>query len=75
MLEVKEHYQYPKREGAGTNETDVFSRQPFIVRFHSPTTCEMKQKASLELNRERSCTLVHASIPVMICGQFQKYRH
>ncbi|KAI3357372.1 hypothetical protein L3Q82_015804 [Scortum barcoo] len=38
VLEVKEHYQYPKREGDGTNETDVFSRQPFIVRFHSPTT-------------------------------------
>ncbi|XP_070696108.1 deoxyribonuclease I-like 1-like isoform X2 [Pempheris klunzingeri] len=38
MLEVMEHYQYPKQEGEGTNETDVFSREPFIVRFHSPTT-------------------------------------
>ncbi|KAF3860335.1 hypothetical protein F7725_000590 [Dissostichus mawsoni] len=38
VLTVKEHYQYPKLEGDGTNETDVFSREPFIVRFHSPTT-------------------------------------
>uniref|UniRef100_A0A672YWC9 Deoxyribonuclease gamma-like n=2 Tax=Sphaeramia orbicularis TaxID=375764 RepID=A0A672YWC9_9TELE len=38
VLQVKEHYQYPKLEGDGTNETDVFSREPFIVRFHSPTT-------------------------------------
>lgn len=38
MLKVKEHYQYPKLERDGTNETDVFSREPFIVRFHSPTT-------------------------------------
>ncbi|KAK9515961.1 hypothetical protein VZT92_026557 [Zoarces viviparus] len=38
VLTVKEHYQYPKLEGEGTNETDVFSREPFIVRFHSPTT-------------------------------------
>ncbi|KAM6981485.1 deoxyribonuclease I-like 1-like isoform 5-T6 [Tautogolabrus adspersus] len=38
MLEVKEHYQYPKPEGEGHNDTDVFSREPFIVRFHSPTT-------------------------------------
>ncbi|KAM9350908.1 deoxyribonuclease I-like 1-like [Symphorus nematophorus] len=38
VLRVKEHYQYPKPEGDGTNETDVFSREPFIVRFHSPTT-------------------------------------
>ncbi|XP_047427167.1 deoxyribonuclease I-like 1-like [Mugil cephalus] len=38
VLEVKEQYQYPKLEGEGTNETDVFSRGPFIVRFHSPTT-------------------------------------
>uniref|UniRef100_A0A8P4KP10 Deoxyribonuclease n=1 Tax=Dicentrarchus labrax TaxID=13489 RepID=A0A8P4KP10_DICLA len=38
MLKVKEHYQYPKEEGDGSNETEVFSREPFIVRFHSPTT-------------------------------------
>uniref|UniRef100_A0A667W9E0 Deoxyribonuclease n=1 Tax=Myripristis murdjan TaxID=586833 RepID=A0A667W9E0_9TELE len=38
VLQVKEHYEYPKLEGEGTNETDVFSREPFIVRFHSPTT-------------------------------------
>uniref|UniRef100_A0A3Q3WA28 Deoxyribonuclease n=1 Tax=Mola mola TaxID=94237 RepID=A0A3Q3WA28_MOLML len=38
MLKVKEHYQYPKLEGEGNNETDVFSREPFIVRFSSPTT-------------------------------------
>ncbi|XP_054465254.1 deoxyribonuclease I-like 1-like isoform X1 [Anoplopoma fimbria] len=38
VLTVKEHYQYPKGEGEGTDETDVFSREPFIVRFHSPTT-------------------------------------
>ncbi|XP_076597812.1 deoxyribonuclease I-like 1-like [Chaetodon auriga] len=38
VLQVKEHYQYPKQEGDGTNATDVFSREPFIVRFHSPTT-------------------------------------
>ncbi|XP_074501164.1 deoxyribonuclease I-like 1-like isoform X2 [Sebastes fasciatus] len=38
VLTVKEHYQYPKVEAEGTNETDVFSREPFIVRFHSPTT-------------------------------------
>ncbi|XP_034733387.1 deoxyribonuclease I-like 1-like isoform X3 [Etheostoma cragini] len=38
VLTVKEHYQYPKLEGEGTNETDIFSREPFIVRFHSPTT-------------------------------------
>lgn len=38
VLKVKEHYQYPKLERDGTNETDVFSREPFIVRFHSPTT-------------------------------------
>lgn len=48
VLTVKEHYQYPKLEGEGTNETDVFSREPFIVRFHSPTTCTIKQNASLE---------------------------
>ncbi|XP_071399662.1 deoxyribonuclease I-like 1-like [Centroberyx affinis] len=38
VLQVKEYYQYPKLEGEGNNETDVFSREPFIVRFHSPTT-------------------------------------
>nr|XP_024662226.1 deoxyribonuclease gamma-like [Maylandia zebra] len=38
VLKVKEHYQYPKLEGKGTNETDVFSRGPFIIHFHSPTT-------------------------------------
>ncbi|XP_041801393.1 deoxyribonuclease I-like 1-like isoform X7 [Chelmon rostratus] len=38
VLKVKEHYQYPKQEGDGSNETATFSREPFIVRFHSPTT-------------------------------------
>ncbi|XP_068454295.1 deoxyribonuclease I-like 1-like isoform X2 [Clinocottus analis] len=38
VLTIKEHYQYPKLGGEGINETDVFSREPFIVRFHSPTT-------------------------------------
>ncbi|XP_055366144.1 deoxyribonuclease I-like 1-like isoform X2 [Betta splendens] len=38
LLKVKDHYQYPKLEGAGANDSDVFSREPFIVRFHSPTT-------------------------------------
>uniref|UniRef100_A0A8D3B9H9 Deoxyribonuclease n=1 Tax=Scophthalmus maximus TaxID=52904 RepID=A0A8D3B9H9_SCOMX len=37
VLKVKELYQYP-RVDEGTNETDVFSREPFIIRFHSPTT-------------------------------------
>uniref|UniRef100_A0A672G4P0 Deoxyribonuclease n=1 Tax=Salarias fasciatus TaxID=181472 RepID=A0A672G4P0_SALFA len=37
-LKVKDQYQYPKVGGEGTNETDVFSRGPFIVRFHSSTT-------------------------------------
>ncbi|XP_071332086.1 deoxyribonuclease I-like 1-like [Trachinotus anak] len=37
VLTVKDHYQYPKLE-EGTNETDVFSREPFIIRFNSPTT-------------------------------------
>ncbi|XP_056240002.1 deoxyribonuclease I-like 1-like [Seriola aureovittata] len=37
VLTVKEQYQYPKLE-EGSNKTDVFSREPFIVRFHSPTT-------------------------------------
>ncbi|XP_076027330.1 deoxyribonuclease I-like 1-like isoform X3 [Genypterus blacodes] len=38
MLKVREQYQYPKVEGGGANDTDVFSREPFIIRFHSPTT-------------------------------------
>lgn len=38
VLQVKDHYQYPKLEVEGTNQTDVFSREPFIVRFHSPAT-------------------------------------
>ena len=42
VLKVKEQYQYPKLETHGTNETDVFSREPFIIRFHSPTTCKMR---------------------------------
>lgn len=40
VLQVKDHYQYHKLEAVGTNETDVFSREPFIVRFHSPATRE-----------------------------------
>lgn len=38
MLQFKEHFHYPKVD-TGTNET-VFSREPFIARFHSHTTCE-----------------------------------
>ncbi|KAF7209680.1 deoxyribonuclease I-like 1-like [Nothobranchius furzeri] len=38
MLKVRENFQRPKRESDRTNETQVFSREPFIVRFHSPTT-------------------------------------
>ncbi|CAL8323200.1 unnamed protein product [Merluccius merluccius] len=38
VLQVKDHYQYHKLEVEGTNETNVFSREPFIVRFHSPAT-------------------------------------
>lgn len=39
VLQVRERYQYPELvEGKGTNDTDVFSREPFIVRFYSPTT-------------------------------------
>ncbi|KAK7878558.1 hypothetical protein WMY93_030394 [Mugilogobius chulae] len=38
VLKLKDHYQYPKQEREGTNETEVFSREPFIARFHSPTT-------------------------------------
>nr|XP_020471174.1 deoxyribonuclease gamma-like [Monopterus albus] len=37
-LKIKEHYQNPKFDGEGTSGGDVFSRGPFIVRFHSPTT-------------------------------------
>ncbi|XP_054636780.1 deoxyribonuclease I-like 1-like [Dunckerocampus dactyliophorus] len=38
VLKVKEQYQYSKLEPEGTNDTEVFSREPFIIRFHSPTT-------------------------------------
>uniref|UniRef100_A0A3P9PKE6 Deoxyribonuclease n=1 Tax=Poecilia reticulata TaxID=8081 RepID=A0A3P9PKE6_POERE len=38
MLKVKERFQHPKLEGGGTNGTDVFSREPFVIRVHSPTT-------------------------------------
>ncbi|KAJ8017234.1 hypothetical protein DPEC_G00015690 [Dallia pectoralis] len=38
VLQVKEQYQHPKLKGDGSNDTDVFSREPFIVRFYSPTT-------------------------------------
>ncbi|MEQ2235748.1 hypothetical protein ILYODFUR_005375 [Ilyodon furcidens] len=38
MLKIKEHFQHPKLEGEGTNETDVFSREPFVIHVHSPTT-------------------------------------
>lgn len=44
MLKVKDQYQYHKLDGEGTNETYVFSREPFIVRFHSPTTCKLNAK-------------------------------
>ncbi|XP_041860179.1 deoxyribonuclease I-like 1-like [Melanotaenia boesemani] len=38
VLKVKEHFQYPKPDEDGKNETDVFSREPFIIHFYSPTT-------------------------------------
>ncbi|XP_046896338.1 deoxyribonuclease I-like 1-like [Hypomesus transpacificus] len=38
LLQVQEHYHSPKLESKETNGTDIFSREPFIVRFHSPTT-------------------------------------
>ncbi|XP_068604039.1 deoxyribonuclease I-like 1-like isoform X2 [Brachionichthys hirsutus] len=39
VLKVTERYRYQQvLEGDGTNESDVFSREPFIVRFYSPTT-------------------------------------
>lgn len=38
VLKVKELYQYPRADEAVSNETEVFSREPFIARFHSPTT-------------------------------------
>ncbi|KAF6724707.1 Deoxyribonuclease gamma [Oryzias melastigma] len=38
VLKVKDHYQYPELEGEDPNETNVFSRGPFIIRFQSPTT-------------------------------------
>nr|XP_061803206.1 deoxyribonuclease I-like 1-like [Nerophis lumbriciformis] len=38
VLTVKEQYQYPKFEEKEANSTEVFSREPFIVRFYSPTT-------------------------------------
>lgn len=56
MLKVKEHYQYPKLEGEGNNETDVFSREPFIVRFSSPTTCMMKNREARGITREKEFT-------------------
>lgn len=64
VLKVKEHYQYPKQEAGGDNGTDVFSREPFIVRFHSPTTCTMKHhqhyqtSAPVELHRETKVTQI-----------------
>uniref|UniRef100_H3DCF9 Deoxyribonuclease n=1 Tax=Tetraodon nigroviridis TaxID=99883 RepID=H3DCF9_TETNG len=36
-LKVREHYEY-RPQGRGDNQTEVFAREPFIVRFHSPTT-------------------------------------
>ncbi|XP_036389876.1 deoxyribonuclease I-like 1-like [Megalops cyprinoides] len=38
MLRVQEQFQYPKPNTGMANETDVFSREPFIVRFYSPST-------------------------------------
>ncbi|KAM8830810.1 deoxyribonuclease I-like 1-like [Synchiropus picturatus] len=38
VLKFTEQYQYPNLLTEGTNESQVFSREPFIVRFHSPTT-------------------------------------
>nr|XP_057940913.1 deoxyribonuclease I-like 1-like isoform X1 [Doryrhamphus excisus] len=38
VLKVQDQYQYSGLEPGGTNDTQVFSRQPFIVRLHSATT-------------------------------------
>ncbi|XP_030640783.1 deoxyribonuclease I-like 1-like [Chanos chanos] len=38
MLQMGDHYQFPELKEGETNETEVFSREPFIVRIHSPTT-------------------------------------
>ncbi|XP_038161838.1 deoxyribonuclease I-like 1-like isoform X2 [Cyprinodon tularosa] len=38
ILTIKEHFQHPKLEAEGTNETEVFSREPFVIRVQSPTT-------------------------------------
>ncbi|KAF7657897.1 hypothetical protein LDENG_00020850 [Lucifuga dentata] len=45
VLKVREHYQYSKLEGEA-NDTDIFSREPFIVRFHSPTTWDLSAGCS-----------------------------
>lgn len=38
-LKVEEIHQYPRANGAAaSNETEGFSREPFIARFHSNTT-------------------------------------
>ncbi|KAJ8396995.1 hypothetical protein AAFF_G00010490 [Aldrovandia affinis] len=38
MLQVREHYHYQQPAEGTANDTDVFSREPFIVHFHSPNT-------------------------------------
>ncbi|XP_064155763.1 deoxyribonuclease I-like 1-like [Anguilla rostrata] len=38
MLQVQEHFEYQRPAEGVANDTDVFSREPFIVRFHSPNT-------------------------------------
>uniref|UniRef100_A0AAR2JAY5 Deoxyribonuclease n=1 Tax=Pygocentrus nattereri TaxID=42514 RepID=A0AAR2JAY5_PYGNA len=38
MLQVQEHFHYPELKQQESNDTDVFSREPFIIRIHSPTT-------------------------------------
>ncbi|KAL6458936.1 hypothetical protein MHYP_G00324080 [Metynnis hypsauchen] len=38
MLQVQEHVHYPELKQQESNDTDVFSREPFIIRIHSPTT-------------------------------------
>ncbi|XP_066499356.1 deoxyribonuclease I-like 1-like [Hoplias malabaricus] len=38
MLQVQEHFYYPELNQQESNDTEVFSRDPFVIRIHSPTT-------------------------------------
>ncbi|KAG7249395.1 hypothetical protein CRUP_002094, partial [Coryphaenoides rupestris] len=51
VLQLKDHYQYHKLEAEGTNETDVFSREPFIdfilIGQHTSPKTAMKEMDEL----------------------------